>query len=260
MKQQARDYFPEVREMMEKHGLLDSSGAFSGRDWKVRADMMAEEVQEYRDAMDSEHPREEALDALADLLVFLVGTAILMGFEPVFHEAFQRVHKANMAKERGSSERVGYADGSQKPEGGWDLVKPEGWQPPDLSDLAEPGAQLPAAGPEYPPPAIEPELAGQMDTISKIEARAGAVRKMLESKQRTHGSPEECAQLTQALMQVMETGANWSFMGAMHRETLHMVAHKAARMLSGDAFEPDHARDIAGYAAILEDWLEEQRR
>lgn len=66
----------------------------------------------------------EELDALVDLCYVVMGTAYLQGFD--FQEAWNRVHAANMAKTRGPSER------SQE----YDIIKPAGWTPPDLSDLA----------------------------------------------------------------------------------------------------------------------------
>lgn len=66
----------------------------------------------------------DVLDALVDLVYVIMGTAYLQGFN--FQEAWNRVHAANMAKTRGPSAR------SQD----FDVIKPEGWRPPDLSDLA----------------------------------------------------------------------------------------------------------------------------
>lgn len=95
---------------------------------------------------------EEVLDGLVDLLVVLLGTAHLMGFfkqaelvtefnevgEPIiinntdpnfsiFEEAYKRVWIANMQKQVGKTKR-----GHQI-----DLVKPEDWKKPDLSDLVK---------------------------------------------------------------------------------------------------------------------------
>jgi predicted HAD superfamily Cof-like phosphohydrolase len=66
----------------------------------------------------------DQLDALVDLVYVVMGTAYLQGFD--FKEAWDRVHKANMAKIRGASKRSE----------GYDVIKPEGWTAPDLRDLA----------------------------------------------------------------------------------------------------------------------------
>jgi predicted HAD superfamily Cof-like phosphohydrolase len=62
-------------------------------------------------------------DALADLLYVTYGAAITFGIDvrPIFEE----VHRANMAKLGGGTR----ADGK--------VLKPHGWQPPDLAPLLE---------------------------------------------------------------------------------------------------------------------------
>ena len=94
-----------------------------------------------------------ALDALVDLQYVLLGTAHLMGFNTDakivkqvqetpdempkpwsfvvnrFEEAWDRVQKANMTKVRTKNP----ADSKRKSE--YDVVKPEGWEPPQLHDL-----------------------------------------------------------------------------------------------------------------------------
>lgn len=66
----------------------------------------------------------DVLDALVDLVYVIMGTSYLQGFD--FQEAWNRVHAANMAKVRGPSARSE----------AFDVIKPEGWTAPDLSDLA----------------------------------------------------------------------------------------------------------------------------
>lgn len=71
----------------------------------------------------------DQLDALVDLQVFLLGTVDRMGLTEVFDEAFTRVMAANMQKE--------VAGLTKKSKRGFkrDLVKPEGWVAPNLTDL-----------------------------------------------------------------------------------------------------------------------------
>jgi predicted HAD superfamily Cof-like phosphohydrolase len=65
-------------------------------------------------------------DALADLVYVALGTAHFYGIP--FDAVFAEVQRANMAKER--------ADGSNDPRSkrgsAFDVVKPTGWQPPDI--------------------------------------------------------------------------------------------------------------------------------
>ena len=71
---------------------------------------------------------EAAFDALIDLQYILLGTAELHGFDR-FDEGFARVHAANMAKERAARAE------DSKHGSTYDIIKPEGWQPPVLADL-----------------------------------------------------------------------------------------------------------------------------
>jgi predicted HAD superfamily Cof-like phosphohydrolase len=89
---------------------------------KFRTEFMKEEMLEYLQAC-VDQDLEGQFDALIDLTYVVLGTAYLQGFP--FDEGWKRVHKANMAKVKGPSAR------SDK----FDVIKPEGWTPPDLSDL-----------------------------------------------------------------------------------------------------------------------------
>lgn len=70
-----------------------------------------------------------ALDALVDLVYVALGTAQYHGFN--FAEAWRRVHVANMAKARATALH------ETKRGTLLDVVKPPGWQAPDLSDLVD---------------------------------------------------------------------------------------------------------------------------
>ena len=65
------------------------------------------------------------LSTVRSLLVQIVDTCSKV---KNFQEAWDRVHAANMAKERGNPKTSKYGSG-------FDIVKPEGWTAPDLSDL-----------------------------------------------------------------------------------------------------------------------------
>jgi predicted HAD superfamily Cof-like phosphohydrolase len=66
-------------------------------------------------------------DALIDLVYVIYGLAHLKGYP--WEEGWNRVQAANMKKVR--AER---ADQSERG-GTWDVVKPEGWTPPDIDGL-----------------------------------------------------------------------------------------------------------------------------
>lgn len=80
---------------------------------------------------------EDALDALIDSVYVTLGTADLMGFgshvpreatskwSTIWWEGWNRVHNANMLKEKGKTSRGHDID----------LIKPKGWLKPQFKDL-----------------------------------------------------------------------------------------------------------------------------
>jgi predicted HAD superfamily Cof-like phosphohydrolase len=94
------------------------------RSFRVR--FLVEELTEYILA----DKLEDQLDGLVDLVYVALGTAYLHGFD--FDTAWQRVHMANMLKRRAQR-----PSDSKRGSVEYDIVKPEGWRPPDLSDLVD---------------------------------------------------------------------------------------------------------------------------
>ncbi|MEJ6490777.1 MazG nucleotide pyrophosphohydrolase domain-containing protein [Leucobacter sp. USCH14] len=91
---------------------------------RLGAKLVQEEMQELIDAIiDADAP--EVLDALGDILYLTYGLAVAAGYD--LDEAFDRIHAANMAK-------VG-ADGKVRRREDGKILKPDGWTPPDLTDL-----------------------------------------------------------------------------------------------------------------------------
>lgn len=101
---------------------------------KFRIDFLQEELDEMRDALVSfqagkitgEKAADDTVDALIDLCVVAIGT--LNGFDVNAHEAWDRVHAANMAKQ------VGIKESRPNPLGLPDLIKPAGWTAPTHAD------------------------------------------------------------------------------------------------------------------------------
>jgi hypothetical protein len=56
--------------------------------------------------------------------------------------------------------------------------------------------------------------------------------------------------MAQTIKGIMRTEQGWYSLNDMQRESLDLIATKMARILSGDANEPDHWEDIAGYAML----------
>lgn len=86
-----------------------------------RADQMREELREFEDGC-ADNDVVKAVDAVADLIYFACGAAIMMGVSPTaFSKCWAAVHRSNMAKQM-----IPELSGSLKQ----GIVKPEGWVPP----------------------------------------------------------------------------------------------------------------------------------
>lgn len=97
---------------------------------EFRITFMHEELAEFIEgAQNSDHA--QMFDALLDLVYVAVGTAHLMGYP--WNEGWQLVQQANMSKERANSAE----DPRSKRRHELDVVKPEGWIPPDIWTLLQ---------------------------------------------------------------------------------------------------------------------------
>ncbi len=82
---------------------------------------------------------------------------------------------------------------------------------------------------------------------------------ILEERGGTHGPYWANAGTCQELKELMASKAGWQRLNYMQRESLHMIAHKIARILSGDPCHHDHWDDIAGYATLVSKNLPDHR-
>ncbi len=126
------DLFEQVQICYEKHGwkVPEEPTEFPIEQFRFRVGCMMEELSEY--TLAATHA--DRLDALVDLSVFTIGTALMHGYNhQTFYNAFQRVMIANTKKEAGPTPKRGSYSG--------DLIKPPGWEAPDLRDLV--GESLP---------------------------------------------------------------------------------------------------------------------
>lgn len=77
------------------------------------------------------------------------------------------------------------------------------------------------------------------------------IDRILEVREKTHGDFDEVAALAQSLKRIMQDALH---VHPMHppafREAVDMICTKLARIANGDAREPDHWHDIAGYATL----------
>jgi len=118
----------DIVEFSEKFGLTyrDYPRKLTEEEKRFRTVCLLEEVQEYADAIDME----DELDALVDLVYFALGTCYRHGY--CFESAWMRVHEANMKKVRAKNKNESKRDFEL------DVVKPIGWEPPNLLDIVYP--------------------------------------------------------------------------------------------------------------------------
>ena len=94
---------------------------------EFRRKFMQEELDEFTAAMERGDDV-EMFDALLDLAYVVFGTAHLLGYP--WQTGWDEVQRSNMEKERAA------ADGSNsKRLSAFDVVKPEGWTPPNLKGI-----------------------------------------------------------------------------------------------------------------------------
>jgi hypothetical protein len=77
------------------------------------------------------------------------------------------------------------------------------------------------------------------------------IDKLLIEREKTHGPYKVKAKIIQDLKCAMELTEGWDNLNDMQRESLHMIAHKIGRILSGNPNCPDHWDDVAGYARLV---------
>lgn len=77
----------------------------------------------------------------------------------------------------------------------------------------------------------------------------------LAERQTTHGDFSENARISRAIKRAMVDSPNWPKIGDEQQEALQLIATKIGRILAGDAGNPDHWRDVAGYARLVESRL-----
>lgn len=132
----SRDNFHDVGLFHNKFGLANCTDSPPGpRAWdqnlmEFRLAFMREELEdEFAKALD-QRDIEGMFDALLDLVYVAMGTAHLLGLP--WSQGWDAVQAANMKKIRAAP------DGSDSKRGsGFDVVKPEGWEPPDIKKILE---------------------------------------------------------------------------------------------------------------------------
>jgi len=82
----------------------------------------------------------------------------------------------------------------------------------------------------------------------------------LTERGKLYGKFADQAHVSQAIKDAMSIGRNWSSLSPDKREALDMIANKLGRLLNGDPEYPDNFRDIAGYALLVAEALEDAQK
>lgn len=129
---------------------------------------------------------------------------------------------------------------------------PKGWTRPIMANAVDPRSA-------YAETVMEQELSRkERDEIIK---RALSTPELLHERGKTHGAIEDNAYFSEAFFNVMRSVPPvlnqpvWDQLTPTQRLCLAMIGHKIGRILSGNYNEPDHWRDIAGYATLVAERL-----
>ena len=121
-----QDWVGDIADMHTKFGVNEKVRQFDKEKLQKFLEFRIAFLQEELDEMKAATNGDDVVDALIDLCVVAIGT--LDAYDVDSHEAWNRVHRANMAKE------VGIKASRPNPLGLPDLVKPEGWTSPTHAD------------------------------------------------------------------------------------------------------------------------------
>ena len=83
------------------------------------------------------------------------------------------------------------------------------------------------------------------------------VRAILNERRNQHGRLTDHARVCQAMKRAMRDSLGWELLADDMKEAADMIVHKLARTLSGNPNYIEHYRDIAGYAQLVVDRLQE---
>jgi len=83
------------------------------------------------------------------------------------------------------------------------------------------------------------------------------IENTLTERECRYGAFADHARLSQHLTDVMRAAPKWEDLSAVQKEALEMIQHKVARILNGDPCYSDNWHDIAGYATLVEQNLEQ---
>lgn len=82
---------------------------------------------------------------------------------------------------------------------------------------------------------------------------------VLAARGKTHGPFASQAATAQIIKEAMYGAGRWCDLDRTHREVLEMIATKISRILEGDPEHTDSWLDIAGYAQLIVNHIEDRK-
>ena len=76
---------------------------------------------------------------------------------------------------------------------------------------------------------------------------------LLDNRGKTHGDFSHHARITQELKEKVREEPGWGKLTDCQCEAIDMILHKIGRILAGNPNHKDHWDDIAGYARLVSD-------
>lgn len=77
------------------------------------------------------------------------------------------------------------------------------------------------------------------------------IEQTLAERETSHGDYRDHAHTAQGIKNVMLNSTKWQSLSDPQKESLDMIAHKVGRILNGDSNFIDSWRDLAGYATLV---------
>ena len=86
------------------------------------------------------------------------------------------------------------------------------------------------------------------------------IKETLQNRNAKYGDYKLVAKTTISLMHIIRQSPKYEDLTDVHKETLHMIFQKIARLIGGDMYDSDTSHDIVGYASLLENYILEQNK
>ena len=90
-----------------------------------------------------------------------------------------------------------------------------------------------------------------------LKEKNSNIHNTLMERGRRYGKFYEHAIITWQIKHAMQSHRNWEHLTVSQKEALDMIAHKIGRIMNGDPNYADSWHDIAGYATLVENELNE---